>query len=53
MKDAMEYYTGAIREIKNINSFKALLRGDFKELELAGVDLKIIPALLDKIEYDL
>ena len=53
MKDAMEYYTQAIREIKNIKSFKALLRGDFKELELSGVDLKIIPALLDKIEYDL
>ncbi len=53
MKDAMEYYTEAIKKVKNIKSFKALLRGDFKELELSGVDLKIIPALLDKIEYDL
>ena len=53
MKDAMEYYTESIKKIKNIKSFKALLRGDLKELELLGVDLKIIPALLDKIEYDL
>ncbi len=53
MKDAMGYYTETIRKIKNIKSFKALLRGDFKELELSGVDLKIIPALLDKIEYEL
>ena len=36
-----------------MKSFKALLRGDSKELQLAGVDLKIIPALLDKIQYDL
>ena len=43
----------SIRKIKSVDSFKALLRGDFEELRLAGVDLKIIPALLDKIEYDL
>ena len=53
MKEAMSYYTETIRKLKNIKSFKALLRGDFKELELSGVDLKIIPALLDKIEYDM
>ncbi len=53
MKDAMEYYTETIGKLQNMKSFKALLRGDFKELELLGVDLKIIPALLDKIEYDL
>lgn len=53
MKDAMKYYSESIKKIKNIKSFKAILRGDFKELELSGVDLKIIPALLDKIEYDL
>ena len=53
MKDAMTYYSESIKKIKNIKSFKALLRSDFKELELSGVDLKIIPALLDKIEYDL
>ena len=53
IKEAMSYYTETIRKLKNIKSFKALLRGDFKELELSGVDLKIIPALLDKIEYDM
>ncbi len=53
IKEAMKYYSETIKKIKNIKSFKALLRGDLKELELAGVDLKIIPALLDKIEYDL
>ena len=53
MKEAMRYYSESIGKIKNIKSFKALLKSDFKELELAGVDLKIIPALLDKIEYDL
>jgi len=30
-----------------------LLKEDFNELRLAGVDLSIIPALLDKIAYDL
>ena len=53
VKDAMNYYSESIRKIKSVDSFKALLRGDFEELRLAGVDLKIIPALLDKIEYDL
>lgn len=53
MEDAMRFYSESIRKIKNIKSFKALLRGDFEELESSGVDLKIIPALLDKIEYDL
>ncbi len=53
MKEAMSHYSESIRKIENVKSFKALLKGDFKELQLAGVDLKIIPALLDKIEYDL
>jgi tetratricopeptide (TPR) repeat protein len=53
MKEAMNYYSESIRKIKNIKTFKALLKGDYKELQQAGVDLKIIPALLDKIEYDL
>ncbi len=53
MKEAMKHYSESVRKIKNMKSFKALLKGDFKELELAGVNLKIIPALLDKIEYDL
>ena len=49
----MNYYTESIRKVKSMVTFKALLRGDFQELQQAGVDLKIIPALLDKIEYDL
>lgn len=53
VKDAITYYTQSIEKIKSIQSFKALLRGDFEELNQAGVDLEIIPALLDKIEYDL
>ena len=53
MENTIEHYSNSIKKIKNLKSFKALLRGDFKELEQAGVDLKIIPALLDKIEYDL
>lgn len=53
MKDAMKNYSDSIMIVKNMKSFKALLKGDFEELQLAGVDLKIIPALLDKIEYDL
>ena len=53
VKCAMNYYTESIRKVKSMVTFKALLRGDFQELQQAGVDLKIIPALLDKIEYDL
>ena len=53
VKGAMNYYTESIRKVKSMVTFKALLRGDFQELQQAGVDLKIIPALLDKIEYDL
>ncbi len=53
MKDAMKYYAESIKRVKNMKSFKALLKGDFEELQTAGVDLKVLPALLDKIEYDL
>ena len=53
MKESMKYYSESIKIIKKMKLFKALLKGDFEELQLAGVDLKIIPALLDKIEYDL
>jgi tetratricopeptide (TPR) repeat protein len=53
VKGAIKYYSESIKIIKNMKSFKALMKGDFVELRLAGVDLKIIPALLDKIEYDL
>lgn len=53
MKESMKYYSESIKIIKKMKPFKALLKGDFEELQLAGVDLKIIPALLDKIEYDL
>ncbi len=53
MKEAMNYYAESIKNIENMKSFNALLKGDFEELRQAGVDLKIIPALLDKIAYDL
>lgn len=53
MKDVMNYYSESIRMMDNIDSFKVSLREDFKELKQAGADLSIIPALLDKIEYDL
>ena len=53
VKGAIKYYSESIKTIKNMKSFKALMKGDLVELRLAGVDLKIIPALLDKIEYDL
>ena len=53
MKDVMSYYSESIRLMENIDSFIVLLKEDFKELKQAGADLSIIPALLDKIEYDL
>lgn len=53
MEQTIAHYSNSIKEIKNIRSFKALLRSDFKALEQSGVDLKIIPALLDKIQFDL
>lgn len=53
MKDAMRHYTESIKTLENIESFKALLKEDYKELKQAGADLSILPALLDKIEYDL
>lgn len=53
MKKAMNYYSESIKKMKNMKSFKSLLKEDFNELRLAGVDLSILPALLDKIAYDL
>lgn len=53
IKSAMSYYSESIKKMENIRTFKALMKQDFKELKLAGADLDIIPALLDKIEYDL
>ncbi|MFA6864061.1 MAG: tetratricopeptide repeat protein [Dysgonamonadaceae bacterium] len=53
MKKAMNYYSESIKKMKNMKSFKSLLKEDFNELRLAGVDLNILPALLDKIAYDL
>ncbi len=53
MKGAMKYYSKSIGLMESVDSFKMLLKEDFKELNQAGADLKIIPALLDKIEYDL
>ena len=53
MKDVMKYYSESIRKMESVDSFKLLLKEDFKELKQAGADLSIIPALLDKIEYDL
>lgn len=53
MKNAMSYYSESVKLMKSMEAFKKLLQNDFEELESAGVDLNILPALLDKIEYDL
>ena len=53
MKEAMNYYSESIRMMEDVESFKRLLKEDYKELKQAGADLSIIPALIDKIEYDL
>ena len=53
IKNAMSYYSESIKKMENIRTFKALLKQDFNELKLAGADLDILPALFDKIEYDL
>lgn len=53
MKKAIHYYTESIKKMKNMNAFKTLLKEDYNDLRVAGVDLTIVPALLDKIAYDL
>ncbi len=53
MKDAMSYYSESIKKMEDIETFKRLLKEDYSELEQAGADLTIIPALIDKIGYDL
>ena len=53
VKEAIIYYSESIKKMQSIDSFKKILKEDNEVLKLAGVDLSIIPALLDKIAYDL
>ena len=53
MKSAMRYYSHSINTLDSMELFKTMLKEDYEVLRLANVDLSIIPALLDKIAYDL
>ena len=53
MKNAMNYYSQSINNLGSMELFKTILTEDFEVLSFANVDLSNIPALLDKIAYDL
>ena len=49
----MNYYSQSINNLGSMELFKTILTEDFEVLSFANVDLSNIPALLDKIAYDL
>lgn len=51
-KKAIQYYTESLHLTKKFESFEAILSDDLDELETAGIDIKVIPVILDKIRYD-
>lgn len=51
-KKAVEFYKKSLEKVGNFDSFRNLLNEDSSELSEAGVDISILPIILDKIRYD-
>lgn len=51
-KKAVELYKFSLEKAGSFETFESMLNEDKKELESAGVDIIILPIILDKIRYD-
>lgn len=51
-KKAVELYKLSLDKTGNFETFQSMLAEDEKELKEAGVDITILPIILDKIRYD-
>ncbi len=51
-KKAVDLYVNAVKSAGSFNAFKSLFNEDLDELQEAGIDLTILPIILDKVRYD-
>lgn len=51
-KKAVELYVNAVKSAKGFNAFKSMFDEDLDELRAAGIDMNILPIILDKVRYD-
>ncbi|MDO5664302.1 MAG: tetratricopeptide repeat protein [Bacteroidia bacterium] len=51
-KKAVEMYVNAVKSAGNFNAFKSMFDEDLDELREAGIDMDILPIILDKVRYD-
>ena len=52
-KESVELYKRSLEKTGNFETFRSMLAEDEDELEEAGVDISILPIILDKIRYDI
>lgn len=52
IKKAVELYNRAVESAGSFTTFQSMFNEDWDELAKAGIDLKIIPLILDKVRYD-
>lgn len=52
-KKAIDLYKFSLDKAGNFETFETMLSEDKKELKEAGVDITILPIILDKIRYDM
>lgn len=51
-KKAVELYVQAVRSAGSLSTFQTLFDEDLDELREAGVNMEILPIILDKVRYD-
>ncbi|MPM81795.1 hypothetical protein SDC9_128852 [bioreactor metagenome] len=51
-KKAVEMYIQAVKSAGSFPIFKSLFDEDLDELREAGIDLEILPVILDKVRYE-
>lgn len=51
-KKAVEMYIQAVKSAGSFPTFKSMFDEDLNELQEAGIDLEVLPIILDKVRYD-
>jgi tetratricopeptide (TPR) repeat protein len=51
-KKTIEFYRQSLRKAENFDAFRSMLDEDKEVLQDAGVDLEILPIVLDKMRYE-
>ena len=51
-KKAVDMYIKAVKSAGSFNDFRSIFDEDLDELQQAGIDINIIPIILDKVRYE-